>query len=185
MSHITILSTLYIAIVYISNNHLFAGVIILYLVYLTLTIVEGLFKKSESVVILEKRTSKGSSMLFSRNTNLGFKGKLDSSKDFDRGGDRGSVNVEAKRCADFRAANTKNEYLLDVFLESIQPIDEDSWRSAGCFVRVALIILSPLMLFFLLLIPMVNMASRRHGWSKLLNCLQVVVTPLYASFVCE
>lgn len=113
-----------------------------------------------------------------------LKGKISSTSSTEKV-ERNTVNVEATRYADFRAANNRNDYLFDVFLESIQPINEDTWRSAGFFVRGALIILSPLMLFFLLLIPMVNLASRRHGWSKLLNCLQVVVTPMYASFVCE
>ncbi|KAH8394855.1 hypothetical protein KR222_008058, partial [Zaprionus bogoriensis] len=151
-------------------------VLCMYVLYLGITIAEDFMEAADSVIILETkgRRSNLSSNLFSRATIM---------RGTTQHRDLGSVDVEATRFADFRAARPKNDYLLDGFVESIQPIDEDFWSNSGILIRIALIVLSPLMLFALLLIPMVDLSRRRHGWSKLLNCSQVVITPLYACII--
>lgn len=158
----------------------------MYTVYLTITIVEGFLKSAEdhAVIILEQKpifnSSTQGTRLFSRST----KSPTGYSSKFTETGPNASVDIEVTRNADFRAGNSKNEYLFDGFLESIQPINEETWRQGSSLIRIFLVILSPLTLFFLLLIPKVDLAKSRHGWSKLLNCLQIVVTPMYTTIIC-
>lgn len=168
-----------------TNTNSPAGVIILYTIYLTITIVEGFLKSAEdqAVIILEQKPMFISSTA-GQGTHLFSRSSKPYSAKFTATGPSASVDIEVTRNADFRAGNSKNEYLFDGFLESIQPINEDTWRQGSSLIRIFLIILSPLTLFFLLLIPKVDLAKSRHGWSKLLNCLQIVVTPMYTTVIC-
>ncbi|KAH8370766.1 hypothetical protein KR093_004904 [Drosophila rubida] len=150
----------------------------LYIVYLIIEIIEGYIEKraDRGIVILEARVQYS----HVRRTTLRRSSALMSSA---KDKERLTINTHTTRMVDFSNENSKNDYLFDGFVETIQPIQEDYWRDCGTAVRIGLLILSPLMLFFLLLIPIVDLERRRHGWSKLLNCIQIVVTPMYVTVV--
>ncbi|KAH8285161.1 hypothetical protein KR054_005758, partial [Drosophila jambulina] len=87
------------------------------------------------------------------------------------------VDVEKTRTFLYNAENPKNLLLLREFLESLNPIDGEAWELGGCCQRFFLIIRSPLVFVLLVLIPVVDFEKDKHGWSKLLNCLQIVWNP--------
>ncbi|ALC42451.1 CG14743, partial [Drosophila busckii] len=73
--------------------------------------------------------------------------------------------------------NSKNRFLFTEFFEAIIPIDMLKWRTSGCCGRFYLILVAPLNLILTLLIPSVDFLLHKHGWSKLLNCLQIIINP--------
>ncbi|XP_071864326.1 mitochondrial sodium/calcium exchanger protein [Bombus fervidus] len=73
--------------------------------------------------------------------------------------------------------------LFKEFLYDINPIGEEDWTSANRFVKFILIIRSPVMLLLQLFIPLVNMTTVKRGWTKLLNCFQLCVTPTLSLFL--
>ncbi|XP_060654123.1 mitochondrial sodium/calcium exchanger protein-like [Drosophila nasuta] len=156
-------------------------IIFLYIVYLIIEIIEGYIEKvaDRGIVILESRMQYSHAPRSPRSTSIRRSSTSFSSKEKERN----TINTQATRMVDYRVANPKNELLLEGFVETIQPIEEEYWRNSGYAVRVALLILAPLVFFCKLLMPIVNLESRRHGWSKLLNCIQIVITPLFVTGV--
>ena len=73
--------------------------------------------------------------------------------------------------------------LLKEFLYDISPIGEEDWRTASHLIKFVLIIRSPVMLLLQLFVPVVNVTAVKRGWSKLLNCFQLCVTPTMMLFL--
>ncbi|KAH8316418.1 hypothetical protein KR067_007571, partial [Drosophila pandora] len=90
---------------------------------------------------------------------------------------RRKVDVHSNRIALHNKANPKNLFLFEEFFQSINPIDKEKWAVNGKFWRAVYIIRSPIVFFLHLTIPIVNYEAIKHGWSKLLNCLQIVLNP--------
>lgn len=98
---------------------------------------------------------------------------------------RRTVDVESNRVALYNKANPKNLFLFEEFFQSINPIDKEKWALHGSFWRAVYIIRSPIVFILNLTIPNVNYESIKHGWCKLLNCLQVVLNPFILSALVE
>ncbi|XP_031773025.1 mitochondrial sodium/calcium exchanger protein-like [Apis florea] len=73
--------------------------------------------------------------------------------------------------------------LFQEFLYDINPISKEDWKDSNTFVRFILIIRAPFMSILQLLIPLVSVTTVKRGWSKLLNCFQLCVTPTFSLFV--
>jgi len=73
--------------------------------------------------------------------------------------------------------------LFKEFLYDVNPISKEDWKKSGILFKFILIIRSPVMLLLQLFIPVVNPTVEKEGWSKLLNCFQLCVTPTIALFV--
>jgi len=73
--------------------------------------------------------------------------------------------------------------LLREFFYDINPISGEDWRMSGIFFKIILIIRSPFMLLMQLFIPVVSPVTEKRGWSKLLNCFQLCVTPVIILFM--
>lgn len=73
--------------------------------------------------------------------------------------------------------------LFQEFLYDINPISKEDWKDSNAFVRFILIIRAPIMSVLQLLIPLVSVTTVKRGWSKLLNCFQLCVTPTFSLFV--
>ncbi|KAM8708759.1 hypothetical protein ACLKA7_015688 [Drosophila subpalustris] len=73
--------------------------------------------------------------------------------------------------------NPKNQFLISEFFSALNPIDAMDWRLSNSCDRVIIICKSPLVLVAKLLVPEVNYERYKHGWSKLLNCMQIITTP--------
>ncbi|XP_078036875.1 mitochondrial sodium/calcium exchanger protein [Augochlora pura] len=73
--------------------------------------------------------------------------------------------------------------LFREFLFDITPIGEEDWANANWIFKFILIIRAPAMFVLQLFIPLVNTTAAKKGWSKLLNCFQLCVTPTFALFL--
>ncbi|XP_066601622.1 mitochondrial sodium/calcium exchanger protein-like [Prorops nasuta] len=73
--------------------------------------------------------------------------------------------------------------LVKEFLYDVNPISRDDWNEADHLVKFILIIRSPFMFLLQLFIPVVNITAPKKGWSKLLNCSQLCLTPILALFL--
>ncbi|CAK9795769.1 Mitochondrial sodium/calcium exchanger protein [Anthophora quadrimaculata] len=73
--------------------------------------------------------------------------------------------------------------LFKEFLYDINPIDKRDWLEANRIFKFILIIRAPVMFLLQLFIPLVNTTAAKRGWSKLLNCFQLCVTPTMALFL--
>ncbi|XP_076752488.1 mitochondrial sodium/calcium exchanger protein [Xylocopa sonorina] len=73
--------------------------------------------------------------------------------------------------------------LFKEFLYDINPIGEEDWTNANSIFKFLLTVRSPVMLLLQLFIPLVNTTAAKRGWSKLLNCFQLCVTPTLMLFI--
>ncbi|KOC61873.1 Sodium/potassium/calcium exchanger 6, partial [Habropoda laboriosa] len=73
--------------------------------------------------------------------------------------------------------------LFNEFLYDINPIDKEDWLEANRMFKFILIVRAPVMFLLQLFIPLVNTTAAKRGWSKLLNCFQLCVTPTMALFL--
>ncbi|XP_022220280.2 mitochondrial sodium/calcium exchanger protein [Drosophila obscura] len=87
------------------------------------------------------------------------------------------VNHVATRTILYNVRNPKNLFLVTEFFESLNPIDMEEWQLAGWCQRIILIVRSPLYFFLILFVPVVDYEKDKHGWSKLLNCTQIITNP--------
>ncbi|KAH8316420.1 hypothetical protein KR067_007573 [Drosophila pandora] len=87
------------------------------------------------------------------------------------------VDYEATRTNLHNRENPKNLMLFREFLDSLNPIDREKWKLGGKCRRAFLVIRSPIVFALLLFIPLVDYEKDKHGWSKLLNCIQIVTNP--------
>ncbi|XP_017044404.1 mitochondrial sodium/calcium exchanger protein isoform X2 [Drosophila ficusphila] len=88
-----------------------------------------------------------------------------------------AVNYEANRTSLHNTENPKNLLLFKEFFQSLNPVDGEAWQLSGKCYRIYLIVRSPLVFVLLIFIPVVNYEKDKHGWSKLLNCTQIVTNP--------
>ncbi|XP_017066025.1 mitochondrial sodium/calcium exchanger protein [Drosophila eugracilis] len=88
-----------------------------------------------------------------------------------------NVDHEANRTNLHNAENPKNLLLFTEFLHSLNPIDAEAWQLGGKCNRLYLIVRSPFVFLLLIFIPVVDYEKDKHGWSKLLNCTQIVTNP--------
>ncbi|XP_068147891.1 mitochondrial sodium/calcium exchanger protein-like [Drosophila tropicalis] len=162
------------------------GILSIYFVYLGITIADGYLQRDDdnkALVILNTKShftrlsqrtssntrSKSNVRLLPRRSVMATTSRVTHT----------NVNEKATRTADYSLDNPKNMNLFDDFLLAIQPIDEEVWENSNGPLRVFLILVSPLVLLCQLLIPIFNVEHARHGWSKLLNCIHIVIAPLY------
>ncbi|KAH8321553.1 hypothetical protein KR074_008380 [Drosophila pseudoananassae] len=88
-----------------------------------------------------------------------------------------TVDYEANRTNLHNTENPKNLMLFQEFLYSLNPIDREEWLLGGKCRRAFLIVRSPIVFILLFFIPVVDYEKDKHGWSKLLNCIQIVTNP--------
>ncbi|XP_053963671.1 mitochondrial sodium/calcium exchanger protein-like [Anastrepha ludens] len=90
-----------------------------------------------------------------------------------------AINLHKTRTMTFNASlNSPNKDLRKQLFESLQPINEEEWSDSNSAEKVYLILTAPVVLVLHLLIPVVDYEQERHGWSKLLNSLQLPWLPL-------
>ncbi|XP_023030629.2 mitochondrial sodium/calcium exchanger protein [Drosophila willistoni] len=89
------------------------------------------------------------------------------------------VDFNVTRVILHNPSNPKNLFLISEFLESFIPISEEDWELGGWFRRTFLIVRSPLVIFVTIFVPVVDYEKDKHGWSKLLNCTQIITNPIF------
>ncbi|XP_044317717.1 mitochondrial sodium/calcium exchanger protein isoform X1 [Drosophila rhopaloa] len=88
-----------------------------------------------------------------------------------------AVDYDANRTNLHNSENPKNLLLFTELIQSLNPIDGEAWQLGGRCNRIYLIVRCPLVFVLLLFIPVVDYEKDKHGWSKLLNCTQIVTNP--------
>ncbi|XP_017836366.1 putative sodium/calcium exchanger 7 isoform X2 [Drosophila busckii] len=83
--------------------------------------------------------------------------------------------VRRQVCCDMRHGGNRN--LFKDFFASLTPIKGAEWRDAQMVTRFYYIARAPVVVLTALFIPLVDYDIDRRGWSKLLNCLQIIITP--------
>lgn len=73
--------------------------------------------------------------------------------------------------------------IFQQFFYSINPIDKYDWEKGGKFVRTLMAIKAPFVLILRVLIPIVDLEVEGNGWSKMLNCMQIVVLPAFITLI--
>ncbi|SPP74581.1 mitochondrial sodium/calcium exchanger protein [Drosophila guanche] len=76
-----------------------------------------------------------------------------------------------------------NRQLLQQFWASIFRFDKDQFRRGSFFVRFYLLVKEPMEMLLRLLVPVVDVEKPDYGWSKLLCCLQFIISPTYIFFI--
>lgn len=90
-----------------------------------------------------------------------------------------SVDVNRTRTMSFNAIlNKPNKDLIKQFFESLNPIQEEEWLESGIAGKMYIVITAPVLFILQAIIPIVDYEKERHGWSKLLNSIQI---PLFHS----
>ncbi|XP_064543243.1 mitochondrial sodium/calcium exchanger protein-like isoform X2 [Drosophila montana] len=114
------------------------------------------------------------------------------SSDFKQKGERRAMNstegrmkplmhmlkIKALRNILHNPSNPRNLFLCSEFWQTLLPIDMQDWKLAGCCKRLYLMVTSPIVLLCTIFIPIIDYQQPKHGWSKLLNCLQIIITPI-------
>ncbi|XP_043269137.1 mitochondrial sodium/calcium exchanger protein-like [Venturia canescens] len=70
--------------------------------------------------------------------------------------------------------------LFREFLYDISPITAQEWADANVCVKIILVLRAPVTFVLQCIIPVVNETAEKRGWSKLLNCTQLVISPTLA-----
>ncbi|XP_036342749.1 mitochondrial sodium/calcium exchanger protein-like [Rhagoletis pomonella] len=92
---------------------------------------------------------------------------------------RMSIDVNITRTMSFDALlNEPNKDLMKQFIESLNPIQRVEWLESGFAGKSYLIVTAPVLFVLQLFIPVVDYERERHGWSKLLNSIQIPFVPL-------
>ncbi|XP_043662402.1 mitochondrial sodium/calcium exchanger protein isoform X3 [Drosophila teissieri] len=87
------------------------------------------------------------------------------------------IDYETNRKGLHNPENPRNLQLFTEFFQSLNPVDGEAWQLGGWSNRVYLIARCPLVFVLQLFIPVVDYEKVKHGWSKLLNCTQIVTNP--------
>ncbi|KRF79757.1 mitochondrial sodium/calcium exchanger protein [Drosophila virilis] len=88
-----------------------------------------------------------------------------------------AVNLLQTRNSMYHPRNRKNKSLFIEFFKDLVPVDLDKWNERGWLRRSVDILLSPIALPCCIFIPVVDYSRKKHGWSKLLNCTQIITNP--------
>ncbi|SPP74321.1 blast:Sodium/potassium/calcium exchanger 6%2C mitochondrial [Drosophila guanche] len=95
------------------------------------------------------------------------------------------VDFEATRTILHSNQNSRNLFLFADFWETVLPLDLEKWAFSGCCTRFLMILKAPLEFFCTIFLPMVDYEKDKHGWSKLLNCIQIVTCPVFMIMLLE
>lgn len=90
-----------------------------------------------------------------------------------------SIDVNRTRTMSFDAIlNKPNKDLMKQFFESLNPIQKEEWLESGIAGKVYIVITAPVLFVLQVFIPVVDYEKERHGWSKLLNSIQIPWVPM-------
>lgn len=71
--------------------------------------------------------------------------------------------------------------LWQQFYLSLKPYDESEWDRANLPTKGLIILRMPILVILKIFIPITDQEEEGHGWSRLLNCAQMVLLP---SLIC-
>ncbi|KAL6437559.1 hypothetical protein ACFW04_004181 [Cataglyphis niger] len=118
-----------------------------------------------------------------RSRAFGLRAKLDIAvaTEIERSKIRGDLVKWSPEISDYVSARPIG--LFREFFYDINPISREDWKNSSGLFKIILIIRSPVMFLLQLFIPVVDPTAEKRGWSKLLNCFQLCVTPTVALYL--
>ncbi|XP_017839861.1 mitochondrial sodium/calcium exchanger protein isoform X2 [Drosophila busckii] len=87
------------------------------------------------------------------------------------------ITVSARANMYYNISNNWNRHIFRDFFESLAPIKIADWQAAKLYKRAYYIARVPIAVLTALFIPLVDYDLHKHGWSKLLNCIQLIINP--------
>ncbi|XP_017000965.2 mitochondrial sodium/calcium exchanger protein isoform X1 [Drosophila takahashii] len=96
---------------------------------------------------------------------------------------RVSVDKKVTRNVKHNRAQGKNFGICRDFYLAIRPITCEKWRKANMIERAIMLVRTPGVILCIIYIPLVDYEMDKHGWNKLLNCLQVMLNPAMSIIV--
>jgi len=95
------------------------------------------------------------------------------------------VSVDKKQTRNVRhnRALGKNRGICKDFFLAMRPITCEEWRKAYVVERAIMLIQIPGVMLCSIYIPLVDYEMEKHGWNKLLNCIQVMLNPAMSIIV--
>ncbi|XP_011305559.1 sodium/potassium/calcium exchanger 6, mitochondrial-like [Fopius arisanus] len=93
-----------------------------------------------------------------------------------------SIGIDNRRSSSGSSRSHRPVGLFHEFLYDLNPINLHDWQKSSILVRSLLVLRAPAMIVLQLLVPVVNETAINHGWSKLLNSLQLCTAPIAVLF---
>ncbi|XP_055905719.1 mitochondrial sodium/calcium exchanger protein-like [Eupeodes corollae] len=75
------------------------------------------------------------------------------------------------------STDATNEKMFLQLFRTLNPVNIDDWRQSGFFSKFCIVYEIPINIILFTLVPAVDYNVEQDGWSKLLNCLQIVLMP--------
>ncbi|XP_070490139.1 mitochondrial sodium/calcium exchanger protein-like [Chironomus tepperi] len=150
----------------------------IYLVYLTVVIIEHFIHK-RTLKKLKESSSRSSSAEIEEDI-LKKLAELEVLSEIQiRNRKNSSVIFTEEMTAALRKefGENRNESLFQKFIRAINPLDKRSWNESNCLGKFFMIIKAPILFILTLIIPVVDYSEELHGWSKLLNMLNIIILP--------
>ncbi|EZA57273.1 Sodium/potassium/calcium exchanger, partial [Ooceraea biroi] len=118
-----------------------------------------------------------------RSRPFGLRAKLDVAiaTEIERSTIRGDPVQLSPEISDYVSDRPKG--LFREFFYDVNPISREDWEKSSRLLKIVLVIRSPFMILLQLFIPVVSPTAEKRGWSKLLNCFQLCVTPTIVLFL--
>ncbi|XP_043648716.1 putative sodium/calcium exchanger 7 isoform X3 [Drosophila teissieri] len=88
-----------------------------------------------------------------------------------------SIDKKATRNVLHNRALGRNWGLFKDLLTALKPITCEQWRRANIIQRAFMLTQIPAVVLCSIYIPLVDYELDKHGWNKLLNCIQVMLNP--------
>ncbi|XP_017836429.1 uncharacterized protein LOC108595661 isoform X2 [Drosophila busckii] len=88
-----------------------------------------------------------------------------------------AIDTDHTRRVLYNKRNSRNRLLFSEFWGSLIPIDLFRWQISNTCGRLVIALLAPMVLLITIFIPTVDYQLNKHGWSKLLNCTQIITNP--------
>ena len=98
----------------------------------------------------------------------------------------GSVDINETAMASVEGeGKPANHRIFKQFLEALNPVDMEDWRESKWFNKILMVCKAPVIFVLQLVIPKLDYAADRHGWTKLLNIIHLFTTPLLFAWAFE
>lgn len=95
---------------------------------------------------------------------------------------KGHVIENQSDRSDSTSQSDRPDDIFREFLYDINPININDWKKSSFIMKIIIILRAPVMILLQLMVPVVNETAVKRGWSKLLNCIQLCITPTLALF---
>ncbi|XP_064550481.1 mitochondrial sodium/calcium exchanger protein-like isoform X2 [Drosophila montana] len=90
---------------------------------------------------------------------------------------RRRIDMRANRSIVYNVFQRRNQNLFKDFFYALRPVDLADWRKANMLMRTFYITRAPVVIICAIYIPLVDYEKDLNGWSKLLNCLHIIINP--------